>query len=80
MGKGKERNGISIAQEHNACLHMEKKGSKNSSMCGKASSAGEHCAYPATEKSLEQMVQQMVQCRAGDWEEKLMAKTLDLAI
>lgn len=28
MGKGKERNGISIAQEHNACLHMEKKGSE----------------------------------------------------
>lgn len=76
MGKGKERNGISIAQEHNACLHMEKKALKNSSVCGKASSAGEHCVYPAAEKSLEQMVQ----CRPGDWEEKLMTKILDLAI
>lgn len=41
-----------------------KRALKNPSVCGKAPSAGEHCPYPAAEKSLEQMKQ----CRAGDWE------------
>lgn len=41
-----------------------KRALKNPSVCGKAPSAGEHCPYPAAEKSLEQMME----CRAGDWE------------
>lgn len=72
MEKGKERDGISIAEEHNACLHMEEKSSEKPLCVWKAPSAGECCAYPAAEKSLEQMVQ----CRTGDWEEKFMTKAL----
>lgn len=70
----KGRKGMGSALQRNI-MHVSvrrKRALKNPSVCGKAPSAGEHSVYPAAEKSLEQMVQ----CRAGEWEEKLMTKAL----